>query len=253
MERHDSNRQPLFRSFDGTEIHYDVRGEGHPVVLLHGFIVDGSSWEATPLYHELLRRRFKVMTLDMRGNGRSDRPHDVAAYEHDAEARDIIGLTRALGVDHYAVVGYSRGSIIASRLLLLDTGASRGVLGGMGADFTDANWPRRQQFYAALTGEPVEGFEQLYEYLEKFGDGVDKKALALLQKAQPTTTPTELAGVQQPVLVISGDADFDNGSSAELARLLPRSTYRTVPGDHVGTMQTEAFAREVIEFLNPTV
>jgi pimeloyl-ACP methyl ester carboxylesterase len=189
----------------------------------------------------------------MRGNGKSDRPHDLAAYEHDAEARDVIGLTRALGLNRYDVVGYSRGSIIASRLLLLDDRVGRGVLGGMGAAFSDPNWPRRRQFYEALRGAPVEGSEDLYEWLEKFGASADRQALALLQQAQPTTTPAELARIQQPVLVISGDTDFDNGSSAELARLLPRSTHRTVPGDHLNTMGSDAFARVVVEFLNAPV
>lgn len=248
MGRQDDDRQPLFRSFDGTQIHYQVRGAGNPVVLLHGFIVDGSSWEATPVYHELLRQGFAVVTLDMRGNGRSDRPHDLAAYEHDAEAKDVVGLTRALGLKCYAVVGYSRGSIIAARLLVLDDSLGRAVLGGMGADFTDPSWPRRQQFYKAMQGEPVEGLENLSAYLEKFGG--DRQALALLQKAQPTTTPAELARVEQPVLVISGDADCDNGSAAELAQFLPQSTHRTVPGDHLSTMGSEAFAHAVVEFLN---
>ena len=38
-----SNRDPLFISFDGTKIHYDVLGEGKPVVLLHGFISTSES------------------------------------------------------------------------------------------------------------------------------------------------------------------------------------------------------------------
>ncbi len=248
MAMHD-DRQPLFRSFDGTQIHYEVRGEGTSVVLLHGFIVDGRSWEGTPVYHQLLRAGFKVVTLDLRGNGRSDRPHDLAAYEHDAEARDVMGLTRALGLDRYAVVGYSRGSIIASRLLLLDDRVERGVLGGMGADFADPRWPRRQRFYQALRGEPVAGLENLSAYLETLGAGADRQALALLQKAQPTTSPAELACVERPVLVISGDADFDNGSAAELARLLPQSSHRTVPGDHASTMRSDAFAGAVVAYL----
>jgi len=54
------------------------------------------------------------------------------------------------------------------------------------------------------------------EYVAQVGS--DRQALALLQKAQPTTTPVEMACVERPVLVISGDIDFDNGSAAELAK-----------------------------------
>ena len=66
----------------------------------------------------------------------------------------------------------------------------------MGADFTDASWPRRQRFYGRSRGSPVEGYEWLFEFLEKFAASADRQALALMQKAQPTTTPAELARIE---------------------------------------------------------
>ncbi len=243
-------RQPGFVSFDRTYIHYTVQGDGFPILLLHGFIVDGSSWIDTPLFRSLLAAGFKLIAPDLRGNGQSDRPHELAAYERDAEARDVVSLVDALAVERYDLVGYSRGSIIATRVLLHDARVRRAVLGGMGADFTDPDWPRRKQFYAALTGEAFEGAgADLPRLLERFGSGVDRQALALMQRAQPSTSPAELARIEQPVLVVSGDQDVDNGRAAELARLLPKGTERTVPGTHTSTMRSEAFARAVVDFL----
>src|SRR5258705_6978718 len=85
----DSN---YFSSFDGTKIYYEVRGEGKPVLLVHGFMGNSSGWKSGALYPNLLKRGYKVIVLDMRGNGKSGKPHDTTAYENDAEAKDIMKL-----------------------------------------------------------------------------------------------------------------------------------------------------------------
>src|SRR5436190_1260287 len=82
----------FYISFDKTKIYYEVQGSGYPVILVHGFIVDGKSWKKTVLYTDLIREGYKVIRLDMRGNGRSDKPHTAEAYANDAEAKDIMGL-----------------------------------------------------------------------------------------------------------------------------------------------------------------
>ena len=82
----------FFTSFDKTKIYYEVKGKGEPVLLVHGFIVNGQSWKRTALYSDLINAGYKVIILDQRGNGQSDKPHDSTAYENDAEAKDIIEL-----------------------------------------------------------------------------------------------------------------------------------------------------------------
>ena len=99
-----------FTSFDGTKIAYQVKGEGEPVLLVHGFVVNGESWKRTALYSDLLEAGYKVIILDQRGNGKSDKPHNDEAYANDAEAKDIMGLMKKIGIKKYDVVGYSRGS-----------------------------------------------------------------------------------------------------------------------------------------------
>ena len=106
-----------YNSFDGTKIYYEVKGSGDAVVLVHGFIVNGESWKQTALYKDLVQSGFQVITMDMRGN--------------------IMGLLNSLGIKSYSPVGYSRGSIITSRLLVLDKRVKSAVMGGMGSDFTD--------------------------------------------------------------------------------------------------------------------
>ncbi len=236
-----------FNSFDGTRIYYEVKGMGKPVLLIHGFIVNGESWKQTVLYTDLQNTGFQVITMDLRGNGKSDKPHELRYYEQDAEAKDIMTLVTLLGLKKYDAVGYSRGSIITSRLLVLDKRLKKAVLGGMGADFTDPNWTRRELFYKALMNEPVPELEGMVNYVKR--SGLDQLALAYLQKAQPTTTKAEFAKVKRPVLVIAGTEDNDNGKAEELAALLKHSTVKQTPGVHNNANHSKEFSAAVIDFL----
>ena len=241
----DSGR--FFTSFDSTKIYYEVKGAGDAVVLVHGFIVNGQSWKRTELYKNLLEEGYKVIILDQRGNGFSDKPHTPEAYENDAEAKDIMALMKKLKIKKYSAVGYSRGSIIVSRLLVLDKRIKKGVMGGMGAEFTNPEWPRRIMFYKALSGESVPELAAMVENVKK--QGLDQQALAYLQKAQPSTSKEALRKIKQPVLIICGDKDSDNGSAKELADLFKNPVYRITPGDHGSASRTKEFSIQVISFL----
>ena len=241
------DKDRFFISFDRVRIHFQTKGGGQPVLLLHGFIANGKSWKNTALYNDLIHSGFTVIVPDLRGNGLSDKPHNPEAYAKDAEAKDMIGLMRMLGFNQYSVVGYSRGSIITARLLVLDKRVAKAVMGGMGADFTNPEWPRRIMFYKALMGEPVKELEAMVKNVKS--SGLDQLALAYLQKEQPSTSKEELGAVKQPVLVICGDKDSDNGSSEELVKLIPHAIHANVPGDHGGAVRTVEFSEAVISFL----
>ncbi|MEJ0102476.1 MAG: alpha/beta fold hydrolase [Bacteroidota bacterium] len=234
-------------SFDGTEIYYEVRGKGEAVILVHGFIVNSQSWKSTALYNDLVSSGYKVIILDQRGNGRSGKPHDSTAYENDAEAKDIMALAKKLGVKKYNAVGYSRGSIIVSRLLVLDKNIQKAVIGGMGSDFTNPGWPRRIMFYHALRGDSVPELKEMVNNVKK--QGLDQTALAYLQRSQPSTSKEELSAIKQPVLVICGDHDADNGSAKDLTALIPTASFVTVPGVHNDASHNKEFSTAVISFL----
>lgn len=242
-------REPLFTSFDGTKIHYQVVGRGKPVVLVHGFISNSAMWQKSALRQALIDAGYQVVIPDLRGNGLSDKPHELKAYQNDAEAKDIMGLMKHLGLTNYAVIGYSRGSIITARLLVLDKQIHKAVMGGMGTDFTNPEWPRRKAFAELFSGQAHRHpeFTGALNYAKK--SGADTLALGFLQQAQPSTSTAELGRVKVPVLVISGDQDADNGGAADLAKLFPNATLKTVPGNHDNTAGSEAFAREVVDFL----
>ena len=236
-----------FRSFDGTKIHYEINGAGPAVLLIHGFTVNAESWKETKLFGDLLSTGFKVIALDLRGNGLSDKPRRAEAYAHDAEARDVRGLVRHLRLGRYAVVGYSRGSIIAARLAISDKRVTKVVLGGMGDAFTDPNWQRRLQVYRVLMGEP----DPEYAWVTKRVDdmGLDRRVQAYIQLGQPSTSAEELSTINVPVLVICGDKDESDGSPKVLAGLIPGAQYVSVPGDHAQAWFSQALSSDIISFL----
>jgi pimeloyl-ACP methyl ester carboxylesterase len=236
-----------FTAADGVRINYEVKGEGKPVVLLHGFMNTQENWKKAVLYNDLSTAGFKVITLDLRGNGKSDKPHQPEAYANDAEAKDVMQLISLLDISKYFVVGYSRGAIIASRLLVLDKRVSKTVIGGMGSDFTNPEWPRRIMFYRALNNENIPELRDMVKGVQD--RGLDQQALACQQKEQPSTSPEEFKKVKTPVLVICGDQDSANGSADDLAKLIPNSILKKVPGEHANTSRTQPFADEVIAFL----
>src|ERR1700754_2215676 len=110
----------FYTAADGAKIYYEVRGKGTPVVLVHGFTGTGEGWKRSALYNDLLKDGYQVIIVDLRGNGKSDKPHEATAYANDAEAKDVMGIVSKLGIKQYDVAGYSRGSIITARLLVLD-------------------------------------------------------------------------------------------------------------------------------------
>ena len=73
------------------EIHYEDHGSGHPIVLIHGYPLDGNSWERQE--RDLLANGYRVITYDRRGFGRSSQP--TFGYDYDTFAGDLEGADRA--------------------------------------------------------------------------------------------------------------------------------------------------------------
>lgn len=241
------NAGQFYTSFDGTKIYYEVKGNGYPVILIHGFCGSGEGWKKSILYTNLLKGGYKVILIDLRGNGQSDKPHTDAAYSDDAEAKDVIGLMTSLNITKYNIVGYSRGSIIASRLLILDNRVNKTVMGGMGDGFTDPNWPRRLRAYRTLMGNKnYHEFDEMVKYIHS--QNLDVAALALQQKHQPSTGGAELLKVTKPVLIIRGSEDHEDGSETSLQRLIPGSRLSYVPGDHNTASKNNQFSAAVFFF-----
>ena len=88
------------------EIHYEDHGSGHPIVLIHGYPLNGNSWERQE--RELLANGYRVITYDRRGFGRSSQP--TVGYDYDTFASDLKALIEHVDLSDVVLVGFSMGS-----------------------------------------------------------------------------------------------------------------------------------------------
>ncbi|MCE7081023.1 alpha/beta fold hydrolase [Streptomyces sp. ST2-7A] len=95
------------------ELYYEDHGSGRPVLLIHGYPLDGDSWERQTA--ALLEAGHRVITYDRRGFGRSDRP--TTGYDYDTFAADLHTLMEALDLTDVTLVGFSMGSGEVARYL----------------------------------------------------------------------------------------------------------------------------------------
>ena len=88
------------------EVHYEDHGNGHPIVLIHGYPLDGNSWERQE--RELLANGYRVITYDRRGFGGSSQPS--VGYDYDTFAGDLNAVIEHLDLHDVVLVGFSMGS-----------------------------------------------------------------------------------------------------------------------------------------------
>jgi non-heme chloroperoxidase len=95
------------------EIHYEDHGSGDPVVLIHGYPLNGNSWERQE--RELLANGYRVISYDRRGFGRSSQP--TVGYDYDTFAADLNALLEHLDLSDVVLVGFSMGTGEVTRYL----------------------------------------------------------------------------------------------------------------------------------------
>src|SRR5262245_59092886 len=106
-------------SSDGVEIAYSDEGEGDPILLIHGFASNiQANWRDTRWIKFLVDNGFRVIAIDNRGHGASQKLYDPAAYAGPAMAEDARRLLDHLGIKRADVMGYSMGARITAFLAL---------------------------------------------------------------------------------------------------------------------------------------
>jgi len=103
-----------YRYFDssGVRLAFLEKGRGEPVILLHGGLADSEfNWIQFGIM-DALAANCRAIALDLRGHGRSGKPHAAAAYGRNM-ARDVLALMDHLKIDKAHLLGYSLGSLIA--------------------------------------------------------------------------------------------------------------------------------------------
>jgi non-heme chloroperoxidase len=251
------------------ELYYEDRGTGRPVVLVHGWPLNGASWEKQS--SALLAAGYRVITYDRRGFGHSSKPG--VGYDYDTLARDTFDLIEQLDLRDVALVGFSMGGGEVARYM---------------GKYNDAGRVTKVCFVSAITpalrhaGDNPEGvdpgvFEGIKQgieadrfaflegflrnfYNKKLVGGTDISDAAIHASFNVATLSsyqamlecvdawledfrTDIAQIRVPTLVIHGDADQIlpiDATGKRTAQLIPGAALHVVEGGPHGLIWTHA-------------
>ncbi len=228
---------------------------GLPVLLIHGFASNAATnWVATGWVSQLKAAGRRVIALDNRGHGHSEKPYDVSAYGAPQMAEDASRLLDHLGVTRSHVIGYSMGARIAAFLTLAHPGKVASVVfGGLGINMV-RGMAGTGPIAHALEAPSIDDVKNpTARTFRAFAEqtGSDLKALAAcIRSARQPITAEALARLDVPVLVAAGTNDVIGGSAEELARLIPGARAFDIAGrEHLKAVGDRSFKAAVIDFL----
>lgn len=227
-----------FNPADGVELAYDAAGEGPPLLLVHGSALSKAIWRGFG-YAKVLRAHHRVITMDLRGHGRSAKPHHPEAYSMERLVADALAVLDAAGAEQAHFGGYSVGgrlgfSLAAAapeRLLSLATfgGTYRIQPGSVGKLFFD-------EYDAALGSGGMPAFVAGWELHIGHSLDAQTKAAFLANDAQAlrayfaqteaeAAVPEDvLAAIEVPALLMAGTADTSRlADSRRAAELMPNA------------------------------
>jgi pimeloyl-ACP methyl ester carboxylesterase len=239
---------------DGVRLHYELHGpeSGTPILAVHGFASDYRlNWVGTRWQDSLTNAGFRVIGLDCRGHGHSDKPHDPAAYGTEIMAADVIRLLDDLDIPAAAYLGYSMGARIGLQVAMDHPARiTRAVLGGIGT----AGAINRSDAIARafLAGDPTDDpVAQTFYRFASARPTNDLRALAAcIQGLKPVADPARLARITTPILVVVGDRDDIAHGAPELIELIPTAHLVTIAGrDHMSAVVAREFKQAALEFL----
>ena len=225
----------------GVKIHYHVEGIGPPLVIQHGLTGSLKNWYAYG-FVEKLQRDYRLILVDARGHGRSDKPHDPDDYALKLRVNDILAVIDDLGVDKAHYLGYSMGGRIGFGIVkhALDRFHSF-VIGGMGADVANTDVPPKSRIELLRKGmdayvadsEAKEGPMEPGRRQRLLDN--DSEALIAATTAPMGTDGVEelLSGLSVPFMLYCGDHDGFFFSSKAAADAIPGAEFVPLPGmDH---------------------
>ncbi len=262
------------------DLYYTDQGSGQPVVLIHGYPLNGASWELQTA--ALLQAGYRVITYDRRGFGASSQPS--VGYDYDTFADDLNVLLERLDLTDAALIGFSMGGGEVARYLGRygsDRVSRAGFLGAItpcllksddnptGAGpmefFQGFSEDIKKDRFAFYTGF----FNTFYSLDENLGTRISEETVrnswnvaasggAHAAAAAPLTWPTDfradIGAVNVPTLIVHGTADnivpIDT-SARELVKLLPDATYVELEGAPHGFLATHSYEvnEELLGFL----
>jgi pimeloyl-ACP methyl ester carboxylesterase len=241
---------------DGVRIAYLDEGDGDPILLIHGFASNVvTNWVDPQWVRTLTQDGRRVIALDNRGHGQSDKLYDPARYGAPEMAEDAIRLLDHLGIDRADVLGYSMGARIAAFLAFAHPDRVRSIVfGGLGINMVRGmvgagplaaalEAPRLED----VTNDTARSFRVFAEQTNS-----DLRALAACMRGPREKVSREKLGeLTVPVLVAVGSKDVIGGSGAALAELIPNAQFLDIEErDHMKAVGDKQFKQGVLAFLD---
>lgn len=228
--------------------------DGFPVLLIHGFASTAHvNWVFPGWFKTLDQAGYRVIGLDNRGHGESDKPHDPEAYHPETMAADAAGLLDELGIGSAHVMGYSMGARISAFLAMSRPELVRSVVfGGLGMGMVEGvgDW---DPIAKALRADSIDDVsDKMGRMFRAFADQTKSDRLALaacISTSRTLVRREDLAQLAMPALVGVGTKDEIAGSAEELARLIPHARFLDILNrDHMLAVGDKTFKAAVLEF-----
>lgn len=239
---------------DGLSLAYESVGDGPPIILVHGFASNRAvNWEGPNWFGALAAAGYRVVALDCRGHGESDKPHDVEAYRLSRHVQDVVALMDHLHITAAPLIGYSMGARIVLKLLLTRPArVTKAVLGGLGL-------PEREPKFVEAVAQAFEApdlstiTDPIARRFRGFAERQGGDLLALAACFRGVHGPFDLleaARIASPVLIVVGEKDDQITDPEALAAAIPGAHLVTVPErDHMTVVGDPRFKDAVLKFL----
>jgi len=258
-------------SANGINIFYEVRGKGHPLILLMGLGADGAAWEVHVAEFE---KYFSCYLIDNRGAGKTDKPE--GPYDTVTMANDVLGLMDALNIEHAHINGCSLGGMIAQEIALtapqrtdaIVLTASMAKLDNYGISllrsylYANEHYPRRQfRQFVNLTVYSRHYFNSYGEMLVQKEDAAVRNPTpqpefayrAQIEAILAHDSVARLSHIKNPCLVYTGDSDFLSPVEHAdwMAQTLPKGELCVMEdrGHVFHFEEAERYNRKVVDFL----
>ncbi|MDC7984613.1 alpha/beta hydrolase [Rhodoplanes sp. TEM] len=238
-----------------VELAYLDKGEGEPIVLVHGFASSKeANWVHPRWVHTLTHAGRRVIAPDMRGHGASTKLYDPADYHTERMADDVRALLDHLGIGRADVMGYSMGARVTAFLALDHPERVRSaILGGLGWHLVDGVGLPDTVAEAMEAPSLADVTDPQGRTFRAFADRTksDLKALAAcIRGSRQTLSQTEVGRLEPPVLIAIGTKDEVSGPGRALAALIPGARMVDIPDrDHMLAVGDRTYKAAVLEFL----
>jgi pimeloyl-ACP methyl ester carboxylesterase len=241
---------------EGIRIHYEMDGNGPPLVLQHGFTQKVKSWELAG-YVDALKLRYRLIRVDARGHGDSDKPHDPAAYTLSAYTSDVVAVLDVLNLPTVHFWGYSMGGWIAfgmakyapQRIAALVIGGAQPYGRTLRAPRPDGSDPQAflHDLFGRLGVNPLDALppERRAELMAN-----DFLALAGAQQDRSSLEGI-LPTMKMPCCLYVGEADGVLQQVQACAKEIPNVTFLSFPGfNHADAFyRSDVVLPPILEFL----